>query len=284
MPDDARSAFDATLAQRLPLRILLAEDHPTNQQLVLRFLRRMGYAADVAANGVEALNAVRGRAYDVVLMDVEMPEMDGIEAARRLNAEPGPRPYIIAMTANVMEGDRDRCIAAGMDDYVGKPIRIAALQSALAAAHARRIASPTNGAGPPAVGKTNGVAAAAPAAVIELDGAPIIDPQAFDELREFLQEEADEVISGLRDAFLQRAPELADAIRQAIAQRDGRALHMAAHTSKGLSGTIGARRIETLCAALDPGNAGAPVVDASTLAHHLDAEIGTAGATLRAAG
>jgi signal transduction histidine kinase/ActR/RegA family two-component response regulator len=126
---------DPTLAERHPLRILLAEDNLVNQKLALRLLSQMGYRADVAANGIEAVESLERRRYDVVLMDVQMPEMDGLEATRRITQRwPGAeRPRIIAMTANAMRGDREECIAAGMDDYLTKPIRPAELMRSLQA-------------------------------------------------------------------------------------------------------------------------------------------------------
>ena len=122
-----------SLGRRHPLRILLAEDNPVNQKLAMRLLERMGYAADLATNGLEAVDAVAGGGYDVVLMDVQMPELDGLEATRRIRAaQPaGNGPHIVAMTANALEGDRETCLAAGMDDYVSKPIRPDALAAAL---------------------------------------------------------------------------------------------------------------------------------------------------------
>ena len=125
--------LDAQMAQRHPLRILLAEDNAVNQKLALRLLSQMGYRADLAGNGIEAIECVERQSYDVVLMDVQMPEMDGLEASRRITAKgpPGQRPRIIAMTANAMQGDREACLAAGMDDYVTKPIRVDALVDAL---------------------------------------------------------------------------------------------------------------------------------------------------------
>ncbi len=131
--DLQRPALDPAMAQRHPLRILLAEDNVVNQKLALRLLQQMGYRADVAANGVEAIDSIRRQQYDLVLMDVQMPEMDGLEASREIvRGWPGDgRPRIIAMTANAMEGDRDDCIAAGMDDYLTKPIRVDALVRAL---------------------------------------------------------------------------------------------------------------------------------------------------------
>lgn len=129
----AQPALDAGLAKRLPLRILLAEDNAVNQKLALRLLSQMGYRADVAANGIEAIQAVERQPYDAIFMDVQMPEMDGLEATRRICArwERGKRPRIIAMTANAMQGDREMCLQAGMDDYLSKPIRVNELVQAL---------------------------------------------------------------------------------------------------------------------------------------------------------
>ena len=123
--------LDPERATRHPLRILLAEDNAVNQKLALRLFSLMGYRADVAGNGVEALEAVERQPYDVVFMDVQMPEMDGLEATRRIRAALPDSPRIVAMTANAMDGDREACLEAGMDDYVSKPIRIEELLAAL---------------------------------------------------------------------------------------------------------------------------------------------------------
>ena len=132
-PTSDKSPIDATMAQKHPLRILLAEDNLVNQKLALRLLEQMGYRADLASNGAEAVESVARQTYDVVLMDVQMPEMDGLEASRRITKgkAPGQRPRIIAMTANAMQGDREMCLAAGMDDYIAKPIRVPRLIEAL---------------------------------------------------------------------------------------------------------------------------------------------------------
>ncbi len=128
-----RSSLDPELATRHPLRILVAEDNVVNQKLALRLLQQMGYRADLASNGIEAIESVQRQTYDVILMDVQMPEMDGLEASRQITTRwrLNQRPRIIAMTANAMAGDREACIAAGMDDYVTKPIRTDALIAAL---------------------------------------------------------------------------------------------------------------------------------------------------------
>jgi signal transduction histidine kinase/DNA-binding response OmpR family regulator len=134
-----KPVLDAGMAARHPLRILLAEDNVVNQKLALRLLQHMGYRADLASNGLEAIESVQRQTYDVVLMDVQMPEMDGLAATRAICARwsADERPRIIAMTANAMQGDRDMCLSAGMDDYVTKPIRVDALVAALAQVPAR---------------------------------------------------------------------------------------------------------------------------------------------------
>jgi signal transduction histidine kinase/DNA-binding response OmpR family regulator len=135
-----RPTIDAELARRHPLRILLAEDNPVNQKLAIRLLSQMGYGTDLAGNGLEAIAALEATPYDVILMDVQMPELDGLEATRRIRAarSAGDGPWIVAMTANALAGDREACLAAGMNDYVSKPIRPAALATALASAPSAR--------------------------------------------------------------------------------------------------------------------------------------------------
>ena len=131
-PPAASSLFDGALAKRLPLRILVAEDNPVNLRLALRLLERMGYRADVACNGLEVVQAVDRQPYDVILMDVAMPEMDGLEATRVIRERSRfAQPRIIAVTAHAMREDREICLNAGMDDYLAKPIDVEQLQGAL---------------------------------------------------------------------------------------------------------------------------------------------------------
>ena len=127
--------IDHLLGERHPLRILLAEDNVVNQKVAVSLLKRMGYRPDVAANGLEVLQALERQRYDVVLLDMQMPEMDGEEAARRIQElyPPERRPRLIAMTANALEGDRERYLGLGLDDYVSKPIRVDDLKRALEA-------------------------------------------------------------------------------------------------------------------------------------------------------
>jgi CheY-like chemotaxis protein len=130
--------LDTTLAKQRPLRILLAEDNVVNQKVVVAQLKRMGYQPDVVANGLEVLAAVHRQTYDLILMDVQMPEMDGLEASRRIVKEfdAGSRPRLIALTANVFKTDQDACFAAGMDGFLGKPLDLAQLREILLQSHA----------------------------------------------------------------------------------------------------------------------------------------------------
>ncbi|HEX7632209.1 MAG TPA: PAS domain S-box protein, partial [Lacunisphaera sp.] len=134
------AAEPAGLAACFTDRILLAEDNAVNQKVALTMLQKMGFRADVAANGLEVLAAVERQPYDVILMDVQMPEMDGLEATRRLlklRPDPAHRPWIIALTANAMQGDREMCLEAGMDDYISKPIKRVELLAAIERARTR---------------------------------------------------------------------------------------------------------------------------------------------------
>jgi CheY-like chemotaxis protein len=122
-PSDTRPPA-SDLSVELPRKILIAEDNPVNQKVIVLLLKSLGYRADVVADGVEVLTALERTTYDVILMDVQMPELDGREATRRIRKQEdiGGQPYIIALTADALDGDRERCIAAGMDDYLSKPL------------------------------------------------------------------------------------------------------------------------------------------------------------------
>ena len=225
------SEFDPHMGEKLPLRILVAEDVATNQRLILRILERLGYQADIAANGIEALEAIQRQSYDVVLMDVQMPEMDGLEATCEIvRLWPDSRPRIIALTANAMAGDREIFLRAGMDDYLSKPIRVPDLVKALEASYA-----------PTAAPVIPNDTAADPAA--STDG---LDPKAIDQLRDTVGDD-NEVLAELIDAFFEDAPTMAEDLRQAIEAGDVSGARIAAHSLKSSSAMFGAMKLSEHC-------------------------------------
>jgi CheY-like chemotaxis protein len=244
----ARPEFDAEMGERLPLRILLAEDHVTNQKLALLMLRRLGYRADVAANGLEVLDALERQPYDVILMDVQMPEMDGLEATREVRrrwpAEQGPR--IVAITANVMQEDRRACLAAGMDDYLGKPIRVAELVAALSECRPGSEPAAQEPAAAASAVPAMPVASSDPAAdVAPEEGVPsaaTLDQAALANLRELVGDEP-ALLAELIDCFLEETPSLLVQLRQSLEAGDTAGLHRAAHTLKSTSRDFGADQL-----------------------------------------
>ena len=132
-PVEERAPAGRLLAEEIPLNVLLAEDNPVNQKVALRFMARLGYRVDAVGNGLEALTAVEARKYDLVLMDLQMPEMDGLEASRQIRRRvpPARQPKIVALTANAMQGDRETCLEAGMDDYISKPVKLHEIEEAI---------------------------------------------------------------------------------------------------------------------------------------------------------
>jgi CheY-like chemotaxis protein len=128
----ATLVFDPAFASRYPLRILVADDNRVNQKVASSFLEKLGYRVEVVGNGLEVLQALESKSYDIVFLDIHMPEMDGYEAARQIQKRwAANRPRIVAMTGNAMQGDRQKCLEAGMDDYIAKPVRMEDLRNAL---------------------------------------------------------------------------------------------------------------------------------------------------------
>jgi PAS domain S-box-containing protein len=237
-PDPVLTAADDGLAVEpaeaaATSRILVVEDSSINQQVAFGMLRRLGYRADAVANGLEAIEALERIHYAAVLMDCQMPEMDGFEASVEIRRREGGERHtpIIAMTGNALEGDRDRCLAAGMDGYVSKPVRIDELQAALECW--LRPAAPVP-------------RAAAPAA--DGEHAPVVLDESV--LAELAPGESD-VIVELIDQFLADAPTRVHAVRVAFTERDALALRQAAHLFKGEAGSIGARALEAACGRLE---------------------------------
>ncbi|MEM7356763.1 MAG: response regulator, partial [Acidobacteriota bacterium] len=248
--DSGAVLVNQAVEQRSNLSILVAEDNVVGQMVARRMLQKMGYRSEVAANGHEVLEALERQHYDVVVMDVQMPEMDGLEAARRIGRLQLPlgRPWIIAMTANAMAGDRERCLAAGMDDYVAKPVRSEELAAALErAARAAQGESPTD----EITDKISGE--------ILLVG--------FDEMRAELSED---FVHQVFSVFLQDTPARLAAIRQALEQDDAVALQRTAHGLKGSSASLGAETMAALCAEIEERARGGASAGADALLARLE--------------
>jgi signal transduction histidine kinase/ligand-binding sensor domain-containing protein/HPt (histidine-containing phosphotransfer) domain-containing protein len=246
----------APLAERLPLRILVAEDNSVNQRVALLMLERLGYVADVAADGFEALDALRRQRYDLILMDVQMPGMDGLEATRRIRTE-APRerqPRIVAMTANALREHRDACFAAGMDDFLSKPILLSDLRAALLRVGADR--APTG---------------EMPIMTVE---APAFDPARLEEIRQLEIMTGRSLVRELVDDFLAEAPRGVEQMRDALAQGDLKRLAFVAHTLKGSSAQVGALRVASLSAELEKQGRGGALEGTAYVLNDLEREIG----------
>ena len=252
-PDHAasgdRTSFDPDLAERLPFRILVADDNGVNQRIAVAMLERLGYRADVAGDGSEVLSALEQRSYDVILMDVQMPEIDGLEATVQIRRRwPQDRqPRIIAMTAHVLQEKREACRRAGMDDFVSKPVTLPMLQAALERAAA--------GPSPEILREAT--------EVIDLQVPPdqpgLLGRQGLEDLRAL----GEKVFARVIAAALHDLPETVDKMYLAIADEDLDALARHVHFLKGTTVTLGANALVERCLDLERKIArrdGTPVV------------------------
>ncbi|WP_228014456.1 PAS domain S-box protein [Fortiea sp. LEGE XX443] len=241
-PPDS-SQFDFHLAEKMPLRILLAEDSLVNQKVALLMLKKIGYQADVVTDGQQVIQALQRQPYDVVLMDIHMPEMDGLETSQRIcqQWEASERPYIIAITANAMRGDREVCLASGMDDYISKPVQMAELVQALSKCQPR---IPTKA--PPIQTwpqihpkpKTPNLAIST------------IDRKILQSLRQMLA--GDRVaFAELLNCYFVEAPKLIQEIQASVVTQDGETLWKTAHKLKSSSASVGATSLAQLCKHLE---------------------------------
>ncbi|MGY2753980.1 PAS domain S-box-containing protein [Thermostichus sp. MS-CIW-21] len=220
------SIWDATLASRYPLQILVAEDNPVNQKVIRLMLERLGYRPDVVGNGLEAVQALRLRPYDLVLMDMQMPELDGLAATRRIRAElpPERQPRIVVLTANVFSEGRAAAEAAGVDGYLTKPLEPAALVRVLQGSLPLPI----------------------PASQEE---DPPLDPVILAQMRAVFS--SPEAWQEMIQTYRQDSEALLGSLRQALEQRDPQAIARLAHRLKGSSSTLGAKRLAELCQQLE---------------------------------
>jgi signal transduction histidine kinase/CheY-like chemotaxis protein/HPt (histidine-containing phosphotransfer) domain-containing protein len=222
--------LDPALSDRLPLSILVVEDNPTNQFLMLRVLQKMGYVADTAGDGLEALEALKRRTYDIIFMDVEMPGMDGIEATKAIRRTwpNGKGPFVIGTTAYSMESDAQECLEAGMDAYLSKPIRIEELQRVL---QERGKSSPVKAAEPVSPGAD----------------APVIDPARVGELMQMSGGNQQELLAHLIDLYLKDFPQQLRTMEESAGRGDLLALRKAAHKLKGTSLNLGVTLVASTC-------------------------------------
>jgi CheY-like chemotaxis protein len=251
------------LAASLPLRVLVAEDNAINQRVALRLLQRLGYRADVAANGLEVIDAVERQHYDVVLMDIQMPEMDGLQAARwiaqRRGADGAPR--VIAMTANAMPGDREAYIDAGMDGYVAKPIDM----GDLAAAMTRVAMLARGGAGSPQ------------------QADEVLELPRLEHLRSLQDDSQPGLVRELIDMFVADAPGHVAALDDAWREGDVQRLGRAAHRLLSATQNIGAARLSRVCIEIERRCAGGELDGVAALIDALPAEQERASAALLSA-
>jgi CheY-like chemotaxis protein/HPt (histidine-containing phosphotransfer) domain-containing protein len=243
--------------------ILIAEDNPIARKLAVRQMERLGYAVDEAADGREAVEAFRRCKYDAVLMDCEMPEMNGYEATREIRRLEGQarRARIIAITAHEGESERQKCREFGMDEFVTKPLKPEAVAQIIAQS--------------PGKAQQLSAAAAAPSGA---QSEPILDREVIDELRDSDQELLDDLI----DAFLQKIPARIDQLVADFARGDLNAASMNAHSLKGSAANLGARRMRAVCAALDMMARNGAVENVASLLADLRAEYRQASLALAA--
>lgn len=234
--------FDSDLSKRLPLRILLAEDNAINQKVTLRILERLGYRADVAANGIEVMESIKRQTYDVVLMDVQMPEMDGVEATHQIRAmfPMDEQPWIIALTAHALPGDKEQYLTTGMDDYISKPVRPEDLVEVL-----ERYRTPEHARHAPEVKSTGRLR------LERLGERVAIDVTVLNRLRSAMGESGIQLMNDLINIFLEDTPRKIKEIEAAVKRRDAIAIRETAHPLKSSSASLGAVLFSEMCQQLE---------------------------------
>jgi CheY-like chemotaxis protein len=285
-PGTGAPATGEDAGKRQPLRILLAEDNPTNKKLVLFMLKRLGYSADVADNGLEAVQALQGQRYDVVLMDVQMPEMDGVEATRRIRQDlpTDAQPRIIALTASDTEDDRELCQEAGMDDYLSKPLQLETLGAAL-----DRYQSQPDVRGGAVLTGTQPAPSAPPSAPeptkpIDYQLPPALDAAVLQRLCKTLGRRAAKAMPILMDSFHESAHRLLADAHRALEQGQAAELSRAAHTLKSTSASMGAMALSTVARELEFLTKDGTLDGAAELLAHAEAAYAQASAEMEALG
>ena len=269
----AESDLETGLAERLPLRILLAEDNQVNQELALFMLKMMGYSADLAQNGLQVLEKQRNQPYDVILLDIQMPEMDGMTAARHIVQEwpVERRPYLIALTASATREQRDECLAAGMSAFISKPISVKELRRNLESAAQFR---QSIGSVPPVMEEKTEESAA-------MVSEPLIDWKLLEGYAAMQRPDGQNTAVVVVDLFLEELPETLAALRAAVVNRASADLKAQAHSLKGASRAVGAVRLANLCSRLEEYGRAESLQDAEPLLEELDKLAGVTRQALR---
>jgi PAS domain S-box-containing protein len=231
-PAEPAQAVNVSASANLPARILVVEDNDVNRRIILLMLERLGYVAECAANGREALQAVQRQPFDLIFMDVQMPEMDGLEATRRIRAElpPDAQPYIVALTANALRGDRERCLAAGMDDYLSKPLQLADVRDLL-----NRL----------------GFDFALNAVDEQVTQPPEPNGGLSSRLKRLRAEIGAPAVQTIIEHFLANTPELLVRLQNAVDRRDAESLYQTAHNLKGSAANLGLTELQEIAARLE---------------------------------
>jgi CheY-like chemotaxis protein/HPt (histidine-containing phosphotransfer) domain-containing protein len=258
-PDDIISAAPC-VAAATTIRgcLLLVEDNSMNQLVATKLLTKLGYEVAVAGNGIEALQAMSDAEYDAVLMDCQMPEMDGYAATREIRRREGEtrRTPVIAMTAAAMQGDREACLAAGMDDYLTKPIRPDSLAEML-----NRWVTPNE---PPTTIQSE--------AITSGDDAALLDPERLAMLRD-LDDGDGALLAAIANEFSAEALRQVGRLREALAEGDPQAVERAAHSIKGSSANLGATRLAEITGHLEALGRGRALGDADAIVDDIVVEL-----------
>ncbi|NEQ35047.1 MAG: response regulator [Okeania sp. SIO3I5] len=274
--NQAEVDINQNLAKQVPLRILVAEDNVINQKVALSMLKRMGYSPDVVSNGLEALTALEQVGYDLVLMDVQMPEMGGLEATEHICEKYGKeldkRPAIVAMTAGAMEGDREICLRTGMDDYISKPVKVQALQRVLVNWGRKVLANKNSGL--EMTPETNSDISHSPSPnPSKVSNDPLVDWEVMANIRQEIQIEGEpDVVDELITLFITETTQLLATMTKAIDELEIETLQLTAHNLKGSCRHLGIVRMEKIAASIEKKAQLTLIVEAKKLLTKLENE------------
>ncbi len=230
-----KKKINSSLASKIPLRILVAEDNIINQKLILRILEHMGYVPDVVVTGLDVLDLLNRKKYNLIFMDVQMPEMDGLVTTKRIieKYDESQRPKIIAMTANAMHGDREICLSSGMDDYISKPILIEEVQSVIE----------KWGTVNTSINKIKNK--------MKIEKEELLDFNIIQGLKDLGSEDDKSFLKEVVGLYLEQAPGLMENIKKYFNENNALKMSQEAHSMKGASLNIGAKKMSEVCKSIE---------------------------------